>query len=400
MSSVGSFAATGTAVVATLVVALVAVTPAAATVDPDRLMAEAERALASGDAAGADRLLASLLEHDPDHVEALVSRGKLHVQEGRLAAAARVYVHLAELRPGNGLYALHAGRYLEATGRFRDARPYLQRAVRQRPEDPDPGYRLGTHYFIAGKTAAAIEHLGPAAAMAPRRGDIAIKLAQALERSGETAAALAVLDGVIALRPDDALLHHVRGMIRSRGGRYSGAVEDLQVVVRDDPQAHTARYALARALLAVGREAEGTALMDRFIADDAERRRDIAARATARLAGASPDDSPLLFRRRMEDLVLADPSSADANRQLALAYAREGDDQMAELTYARAARLDPDDVASRRERGRLLLRMDRAADAVAVLTPAAALFPTDADLRSLLDDARRRAANAAAVGTP
>ena len=360
-------------------------------IDAVALMAEAERALEAGDAEASDRLLATILEHDPDHVPALVSRGKLHAREGRLAAAAAVYARLAELRPQNGLYALRAGSYLESSGRFRDALRYLERAARQRPDDPDARYRLGTHFITAGEIRTAVEHLRRAHERAPRRTDIAVKLAQALEQNGETPAALAVLDDIIAIRPGDSLVRFVRGLVRSRGGQFDRAVEDLEMVVRNDPELHPARYALARALLASGRRDEGTVEMERFIAEDQQRRRDLSARRVARLAGASPDDSPLLFRSRMEELVLSDPSNAEANRQLARAYAREGDDQMAEMTYARAARLDPEDPTSRRERGRLLLRMDRPADAIAPLVDAAGLAPEDETIRRLLVEARRLA---------
>ncbi|MFQ5719461.1 MAG: tetratricopeptide repeat protein, partial [Acidobacteriota bacterium] len=275
-----------------------------------------------------------------------------------------------------------------------------RRAVRQRPNDPDALYRLGASEFTAGAFAAAVELLARARAVAPRRADIAIKLAQALEQSGETTQALGVMDAIIDIRPEDPFLHFVRGLIRSRGGRYDGAIADLEIVVRDDPDLHRAHYALARALLASGRTGAGRAEMERFIAADEQRRREETALSAARLAGASSDDSPVLFRRRMEGLVQADPTSAEANRQLALAYSREGDDQMAEITFARASRLDPQDVKSRRLRGQLLLRMDRAAEAVTPLVEAARLAPDDETIRRLLVTARREASAAGRTNSP
>ncbi|MFQ5720220.1 MAG: tetratricopeptide repeat protein, partial [Acidobacteriota bacterium] len=95
--------------------------------ESERLMAQAKAALDGGDAAAADRFLATILERDPADIPALVSRAKLHVREGRFVQAAEIYSRLARLRPQNGLYALRAGSFLKTAGKLRDARTFLER---------------------------------------------------------------------------------------------------------------------------------------------------------------------------------------------------------------------------------------------------------------------------------
>ena len=324
---------------------------------PGATLQEARRAAAAGDWVLAERLLSEEVAARPEGEEAWVALANLQAQSGRIAPAAEAFVHLADLRPANGVYARQAGSFLEASRRPDEAAVYLQRAFRLRPDDADAAYRYGLHLFHAGKYEEAVQALGRGVDLAPGRPDVVLKLAQAMGRQGQFAAARRVLDAALITRPEAPLLTFQRGLIQVRAGEHEAAVADFRRVLELDPDQHRARYALARALMAVGQEEEGRAQMEQFAAGEEARRHRETARLVQHLARAGGQDDPLERRRRLEDLVLADPGNAEAHRLLARAYADEGDYQQAAASCGRALRLDPADEACARLSREVLRRL-------------------------------------------
>ena len=250
------------------------------------LLARAERQAAADDIEEAAATLELLLATEPDHIPALVPLGMIYSMEGRMGEAAEVYMRLAALRPGNGVYAMRAGSALEMVRRTQEAGPYLERAVRQRPRDPDTAYRLGLHQFNEGLFEEAATTLARGREVAPERPDMALKLAQALNSLARFTEALAVLDDTLARAPAEPLLTFQRGLLRNRSGDAAGAVADFRRVLELDPEQNRARYALARALAATGRAEEGQAVMADFAAQEEEERQRKTAQLVSGLARA------------------------------------------------------------------------------------------------------------------
>lgn len=320
-------------------------------------LASARRAAAAGDWAAAERHLVAAVEAEPGSEEAWVALANLRGRSGRIAEAADLFVRLADGHPANGVYARQAGSFLQASRRSDLAEPYLERAFRLRPGDPDAAYRYGLHLLYAGRDERAVAALTRGVELAPGRADVALKLAQALLHLGRFDGALAVLDEALRRLPDDPLLNFQRGLVQARDGHHQAAAVDFRRVLRLDPGLHRARYALARALLAAGERQEGAAMMAEFAAGEEERRQRQTARLVEHLARAGGGDDPLEHRRRLQDLVLADPGNGEAHRLLAEAYAGEGDYQQAAAAYARALHLDPADTRSAERRREMLRRL-------------------------------------------
>jgi len=329
------------------------VTPGAA--QPD--LQAARLAVADGDWSGAERHLVAAIAMEPGLEEAWVALANLHGRSGRIAEAATDYVRLADLRPGNGIYARQAGSFLEASRRPDQAEPYLERAFRLRPQDPDAAFRYGLHLLYAGSNEAAVLALTRGMELAPHRPDVVLKLSQALAHLGRFESALAILDEALERLASEPLLTFQRGLLRARAGQHEKAATDYRRVLELDPGLHRARYALARALLAAGHRQEGAAMMAEFAAGEEERRQRQTARLVQHLARAGGGDDPLEQRYRLQDLVLADPGNSEAHRLLAAAYAEEGDYQQAAAAYARALHLDPEDRLSASGRREMLRRL-------------------------------------------
>ncbi len=107
----------------------------------------------------------------------------------------------AALPAGNGgQLDLMRGHLLVARGRWREAVPFYQAAMRANPADALPRNALGYAQLRAGQTAAAVETLRGAADLAP--GDTVIRnnLALALTVDGQPAQAAALLGTVADAR--------------------------------------------------------------------------------------------------------------------------------------------------------------------------------------------------------
>lgn len=323
----------------------------------EEALVAAREAAAVGNWQAAQKILEEEVTGHPGHEAAWVALGNLQARAGRLDAAAAAFVTLAEMRPGNGVYALKAGSFLEASRQSQAAGPHLERAFHLRPNDADAAYRYGLHLFHDGRDAEAAAALERGVQLAPERPDVVLKLAQAESRQGHFGAALDALDQALERRPDAPLLFFQRGLIRARDGRYLQAAADYRRVLELDAEQHRALYALARALTAAGRSAEGQALMEEFAAGEEARRQLETRRLVRHLARAGAADDPEEHRRRLQELALSEPDNAMAHRLLAAAYADEGDYQEAVASYERALRLEPADEESARLRQQLLLRL-------------------------------------------
>ncbi len=320
-------------------------------------MARAREAAAVGNWRLAEETLRQEVAARPQHEAAWVALGNMQARTGRLKEAAAAWVQLSTLRPANGLYALKAGSFLEASRQSHAAGPYLEKAFRLRPRDADAAYRYGLHLFHAGLYDRSAAALRRGADLAGGRSDLVLKLAQAEMRQGRFEAALQVLDEALAARQDEPLLFFQRGLVRTRAGLHQAAAADYRRVLDLDPEQHRAAYALARALTASGRAAEGQSLMETFAAGEESRRQRETDRLVSHLARAGAQDDPAGNRRRLQDLALQEPDNAAAHRLLAEAYALEGDYQEAVASYDRVLLLQPEDETSNKRREALLDRL-------------------------------------------
>ena len=189
----------------------------------DQRLAQARQAMAAGRFAEAAPLYIAVLADEPDQVEAL---------SGAVDA-------------------------LEASGRWQEALPYLQRLVRLRPND---AARL-TQYaemlsWSSGTRARARDLFGQALKADPTNLRARVALAELDSWSGRTGAAL---DGFAAvLAADPANVAALRGMaeVRAWSGDFLAARDLALRALKQDPANPYALLTLARADVGLGREDE------------------------------------------------------------------------------------------------------------------------------------------------
>lgn len=216
-----------------------------------------------------------------------------------------------------------------------------------------------------GATAEAIDSARAWVAEAPGVADAQRWLAVALAQSGDVEAAFAHLDEAIALAPDDAELHLVRGSLLLAGRQAAPAQAALERATELDPNRLPAYFLQAQLALARGDLAEAERL----------------AKFASRIDPAHPQltvvEAMVALRRGKPEVaitLLGNPEldgGEDPQRFFALAFAHMqlGHAAFAEHGFRRVLELRPDADGIRLMVSRLCQQQGRTDDALEVLDP-------------------------------
>ncbi len=183
---------------------------------PRELVARAERAVAAGSLAAAERLLAGALQAAPENTDALLLLGRVRVLDGRHAAAVRPLAAAAERRPRDPVPRLTLAAAHRAARRPDEAERALQDAARVDPRDPRPWSLLASLRREQGRLEAAREDARRARTLAPDDAMVAIVEAGILNDGGEPVAALDALAAHVHRPPTSPSL---RGELEAERGR-------------------------------------------------------------------------------------------------------------------------------------------------------------------------------------
>jgi Tfp pilus assembly protein PilF len=151
--------------------------------------------------------------------------------------------------------AFLGGSYVEV-GRFADAVPHLELALRLDPRSASAHNYLGGALFGLGRVGESIPLFRRAAALAPRDERIQFNLGNALNALGQPAAAAAAFEAALAINPDFSEAHGNLGALFFARGRRAEALVHLRRAVDLKPDSAVAHSDLGGALAAAGQLAE------------------------------------------------------------------------------------------------------------------------------------------------
>jgi tetratricopeptide (TPR) repeat protein len=320
--------------------------------------ASAEQANGGDDAAVADYL--EILRLDPKLGAAYNNLGRLYYNIGRYADAVQVLANGlridASMHPAE---AMLGGSYYQM-GEYEKAASVLELAVRAMPEDCFPRITLARTLNQLGQPDKAISHLHTLVSKDPKDQEAWYLLGKLQLELSQKAFAR-----VYAIDPNAPLAHELSGEIMESMSNTAGAIAEYKKALAVAPADNMALEHLANAYWHTG---DWTAARDGFLA-----------------------------------LLRQDPTNCIAHWKLANAL-----DELAESATDALAHTDvalkacPSLGQARVERGRLLLRMGRASDALAELLIAERSAPDEASIQILLakgykalgDSAHAAAANA------
>jgi predicted Zn-dependent protease len=146
--------------------------------------------------------------------------------------------------------------------RITAARAYADAAGQAPPPDPDTAYRFAR---MRGKLSAFERPPAWTMARADEEADADIRLmrlAVAHLRLRDLGAALAAIDGALALRPEDAFYHDLKGQILMENRKWQAAVDAYRMAHSLAPRDALIRAEYGRALLAAGHPRDGLTEME------------------------------------------------------------------------------------------------------------------------------------------
>lgn len=100
--------------------------------------------------------------------------------------------------------------------------------VHATPSDPEPLFYLGVLCHQTGRISECVQWLETALALAPQSPPTLQWLIRVYDETGNAKQALTVLDQYLALRPDDAMMHNIKGQQLFRLGRLHYAEQAFQ----------------------------------------------------------------------------------------------------------------------------------------------------------------------------
>lgn len=179
-------------------------------------------------------------------------------------------VAMAEMRarqsPRNAEYqAFLGGSYVEV-GRFGDAIPPLEAALRIDPRSASAHNDLGTVLLSLGRRSEALAHLERAALLAPRDERMYFNLGNALRESSRFDEAGRAYLHALAINPDFADAHVNLGTLLFSRGRLAEALPHFQRAVELEPESAVIHNDFAGVLAAAGRYPEALRHVQRALA--------------------------------------------------------------------------------------------------------------------------------------
>jgi Flp pilus assembly protein TadD len=145
--------------------------------------------------------------------------------------------------------------YVEV-GRFADAAPHLEAAIRLDARAAGAHNDLGSALLALGRVDEALAHAQRAAALAPRNESVIFNLGNALARASRPAEAAAAYERALAVNPDFPDAHVNLGSLLLSRGRVQDAVAHLERAAELKPNSAVIHTDLSSALAAAGRYAD------------------------------------------------------------------------------------------------------------------------------------------------
>jgi tetratricopeptide (TPR) repeat protein len=187
-----------------------------------------------------------VLELEPDVYEAHINLGQVLLRDKNAAEALPHLKRAHEQKPQEFRAAFYLGEAAADTGQWKDAAGAYTAALAIDGKSAPAELGLGKALAQDGKLPDAEAHYRKAIALDPKLQDYLLELAQLLEKGSATDTGRAV--AIYHEFPKSAAARERAGLLELRQGQNADAVQDLEIVVQNQPTP-TSRLALAQAYI-------------------------------------------------------------------------------------------------------------------------------------------------------
>ncbi|WP_204153470.1 tetratricopeptide repeat protein [Leptolyngbya sp. CCY15150] len=201
----------------------------------------------------------SILQQDPDHMEALQLLGTLVCQQQRYAEGADYLRRALALKPtyAEGYYNL--GSALQNLEQSEEAIAAFQQAIALRPDYPEAHLNLGTIYKRRQQYAEAAEQFQAAIALRPDYAKAWRSLGSVLRIQNRCEEAIPCYERALAIDPTYAHAYSSWGYLLTEMGQLPAAMEKYEQAIALDPDHVDAQFGRAALHLRMGNFLEGFA---------------------------------------------------------------------------------------------------------------------------------------------
>lgn len=196
----------------------------------------------------AEGIYLGLLERDPDNLKARSSLALLYERTGRTELAVQEFRILSRRNPELAEnYFVERGQSARKAKEYGNAEKFFLRAVDINPQLSQGYAELGTNSYLAGEYEKSMEYFRKALALEPQRAEYHYYLGLALEKSGDQMEAKASFQRSAELGgPLENRLSLARVYLAA--GEITHAIDELNLVLDEDPSAEEAKELLARTM--------------------------------------------------------------------------------------------------------------------------------------------------------
>lgn len=337
----------------------------------DSVLQQALHAHKAGDHSGAMKIYNSVLDADPQNVNALHLLGMACHEQGRYSEAAHLLRRAIEVKPQAGMLYNALGVVQMALGQYHEAKATLERAVSLNPSAVEPYTNLGLALRNLGAADVAKSHFLEALRCDPQEPVACLQLGHLEEEQGDSesaeryyreaiASGRADREGYLALTrllvrnrrlesarqtlqealsrlPNEAELHFELGMICARKGQHEEAITHTKRSLAIQPNSPIAHDQLGLSLVALGHPDEALSCFREALRLAPERHEYCLHLGIAlRRAGCLSEAVEQLLQ-----VVQMAPESIEGKRELGIAYRWLGDLDRAEPLLNSVLRFDP-----------------------------------------------------------
>jgi tetratricopeptide (TPR) repeat protein len=302
----------------------------------------------------------------------LYRQGVDRQRQGDLAGAAGLYKKSLDLDATNVAARSNRGAALAGLGRYDEAIPEYQQALKNAPAQVRPMLQrnLALAWYKSGRIDEAAPLLMALHEAQPDNRETTLLASDCLLQLGEPVKALALLEPLAADAAQDKALAYVLGTAYLKAGRTAEAQRVLDPLLKDETSPE-GRYALGVAMFTSGDYPSAVKALERAIQLDPKLPRVQSFYGQALIFTGDPDAALAAFAKQLE----TDPNDYDANYQSGLIFARRNRPGEAEARLRRAVTLRPKSAGARLAFGEALMANAKWTEARAELEGAVREWP-------------------------
>jgi len=205
-----------------------------------------------GDYEGARKLFETVLEYDPDNIQALCNSGLMAFHTGDTEKAEQIFLACIHKNPEQTEAYFNLGRIYQNKQQFEKALSYYKAVVLEDSGDSVALYSMGQCARALGRLDDAVSFMHEAIRLEPGNLEIGVSLAGLYVEQKEYENAEDVLRVILVSHADVAPVHFSLGLILKEQGKYESALAQFTKVVQLDDSLVQGFYQLAETCVELG----------------------------------------------------------------------------------------------------------------------------------------------------